>query len=187
MSYDAAQWRWDWLPELGAGHEDFSYAFRAGSHVLSGMVSAILDGVAIEGGYVVEADDTWRTRRVAVDLASPARKLELRANGAGRWSDGAGVWIPALDGCLDIDISLTPATNTLPIRRLDLAIGQAAEIKVAYVLAPELRLRTGRQVYARLGEKLWRFQAPDSGFTAELTVDGEGFVLDYPPLFARAP
>lgn len=187
MSSDVAQWRWDWLPELGAGHEDFAYAFRAGSHVLSGTVSAVLEGCAIEGGYVVEADAAWRTRRVAVDLANPAGKLELRANGAGRWSDGAGVWIPALDGCLDIDISLTPATNTLPIRRLDLAIGQAAEIKAAYILAPELRLRTGRQIYERLDERRWRFQAPDSDFTAEITVDGEGFIIDYPPLFSRAP
>jgi hypothetical protein len=180
------QWRWDWLPELGAGHEDFSYEFRAGSHVLSGTVSAVLEGRAIEGTYLVEADAAWRTRRVVVDLASPGGRLELRANGSGRWSDKDGVWIPALDGCLDIDISLTPATNTLPIRRLDLAIGQAEEIEVAYVLAPELRLRTGRQVYERLDERRWRFQAPDSGFTAELTVDAEGFVIDYPGLFTRA-
>ena len=180
------RWRWDWLPGFGSGGEDFAYEARAGGHVLRGHVAGTLDDAAIDGTYSVEADAGWLTRRVTVALTRPARSLELRSNGAGRWSDGAGIWIPALDGCLDVDLSLTPATNTLPIRRLGLALGAAAEITVAYVQAPELKMRTGRQVYTRLGDRLWRFHAPDSDFTADISVDADGFVIEYPGLCRRA-
>jgi hypothetical protein len=122
---------------------------------------------------------------VRVEIANLGRAVELRANGIGRWSDAGGTWIPALDGCIDVDISLTPSTNTLPIRRLAIGRGGSADIKVAYILAPELSLRAGPQRYTHLADRLWRFQSIDSGFTADLSVDAEGFVVDYPGLFRR--
>ena len=178
-------WRWEWLSEQGAGGETFEYAASADSHVLRGAVSATQEGTRIEGEYVVEADARWVTRRVQVRIANPNRAVDLRANGTGRWSDAEGTWVPALDGCIDVDISLTPSTNTLPIRRLALGVGESADIKVAYVLAPELTLRAGAQRYTRLGERLWRFHSLESGFTADLAVDEDGLVIDYPGLFRR--
>jgi hypothetical protein len=42
------------------------------------------------------------------------------------------------------------------------------------------------QAYTRLGDRLYLFEALDaSGFKAELAVDEEGIVLDYPQLFRR--
>jgi hypothetical protein len=35
------------------------------------------------------------------------------------------------------------------------------------------------------GAKHYRFESLDDGFTAELPVDEDGFVLDYPGLFRR--
>lgn len=180
------RWRWDWLPGFGSGGEDFACVPSASGHILSGKVAGTLDDAAIDGVYTVEADAAWLTRRVTVKLARPGRTLELRSNGAGRWSDGDGVWIPALDGCLDVDLSLTPSTNTLPIRRLGLEVGEAMEIAVAYVEAPELKLRPRRQIYTRLGDRLWRFHAPDIDFTADIAVDADGFVIEYPGLCRRA-
>jgi hypothetical protein len=81
---------------------------------------------------------------------------------------------------------MTPFTNTLAIRRLGLKVGQAAEIKVAYVLVPELRLRAAPQRYTRLAERRWRFDGLDLDFTADLTVDADGFVVEYPGLFRRS-
>jgi hypothetical protein len=45
---------------------------------------------------------------------------------------------PDLAGAVDIDISVSPFTNTLPIRRLRLARGLAADLTMAYVRVPEL-------------------------------------------------
>ena len=178
-------WIWQWLPEQGTGSERFVHETAPAGHLLRGEIAATLDGVPIEARYVVEADAAWATRKVRVEIAQPHRVLDIRANGMGRWSDAQGVWIPALDGCIDVDISLTPATNTLPIRRLGATPGEGMEIAVAYVLAPDLRLHAGRQRYTLLPGGRWRFEAPDSGFTADILVDAEGFVLDYPGLFRR--
>jgi len=71
------------------------------------------------------------------------------------------------------------------MRRLGLAIGEAVEIEVAYILVPELSLRAAPQRYTRLAERLWRFDGLDIDFTADLTVDEQGFVVTYPGLFLR--
>ena len=70
---------------------------------------------------------------------------------------------------------MTPFTNTVAIRRLGLQVGEAAEIKVAYILVPELSLRAAPQRYTRLADRLWRFDGLDIDFTADLTVDEDGF------------
>lgn len=178
-------WRWEWLPGQGSGSELFDYEASAGGHTLRGKIIADLKGAGIEASYVVEADAAWRTRRVRVEIVNLGRVLEISANGIGRWSDSGGTWIPALDGCIDVDISLTPATNTLPIRRLAPPLGVGADIKVAYILAPELSLRAGPQRYTQIADRLWRFNGIDINFTADIAVDEESFVVDYPGLFHR--
>ncbi|HWA47108.1 MAG TPA: putative glycolipid-binding domain-containing protein [Dongiaceae bacterium] len=178
-------WRWNWLPDQGSGSELFEHEATSSGHALRGRIVASQDGAGIEASYVVETDTAWRTRRVRVEIANRDRALEISANGIGRWSDAGGTWIPALDGCIDVDLSLTPATNTLPIRRLGLPVGEGADIKVAYVLAPDLSLRAGPQRYTRLGDRFWRFRGVDIDFTADISVDEEGFVVDYPGLFQR--
>jgi hypothetical protein len=82
---------------------------------------------------------------------------------------------------VDVDLSFTPATNTLPIRRLGLAVGEEAEIAVAWLVWPELRFERARQRYTRLAEDRYRYTQDD--FEAELTVDKEGLVLEYEGLW----
>jgi hypothetical protein len=116
--------------------------------------------------------------------------IELLANGEGRWNGRGGEPLPELDGCIDVDISATPFTNTLPIRRLGLEPGESEELVVTYVRVPELLVGPERQRYGCLEAQadggLYRFEALTSGFTAELPVDAEGLVIDYPGLFRRA-
>jgi hypothetical protein len=95
--------------------------------------------------------------------------------------------LPDLEGCIDPDISMTPFTNTVAIRRLGSKVGEAKEIKVAYILVPELSLRAAPQRYTHLSPGMWRFDGLDIDFTADLTVDEDAFVIDYPGLFRRTP
>ena len=93
-----------------------------------------------------------------------------------------------LDGCEYVDIADTPFTNTLPVRRLGLVRGSAADITVAYVDGMDLQPWPEPQRYTRLdrdGADVYRFTSLDGGFTADLPVDAEGLVLDYPGLFRR--
>jgi hypothetical protein len=83
-----------------------------------------------------------------------------------------------------------PFTNTLPIRRLGLAPGESAEISVAYSdgTEPQPWPEPPRYVCLEKDERggLYRFVSLDGGFTADLPVDSDGLMLDYPGLFRRA-
>ena len=86
--------------------------------------------------YALTWDAGWRLReaRLAVTTDEGARTLSLETDGRGRWRDDRGER-PDLEGCLDIDIWPTPFTNTFPIRRRPLAVGERAEFVMAWVMA----------------------------------------------------
>jgi hypothetical protein len=155
-----------------------------GGYEARGQVIAVLEGAPLNATYVVDISATWPTRRVRVDVEGGVR-LDILSDGAGSWRHADGCALPALDGCIDTDILVTPFTNTLPIRRLGLKAGQAAEIKVAYVTVPTLALHAAPQRYTRLADTRWRFEGLETNFTADLTVDEDGFVVEYPGLFQR--
>ncbi|MFS0713385.1 putative glycolipid-binding domain-containing protein [Microbacterium sp. 2P01SA-2] len=92
---------------------------------------------------------------------------------------------PDLAGATDLDITATPATNALPIRRLRLAVGSRDDIEVAWVQVPSLEVRLSRQRYTRVGPRAYCFESRDHDFRRTLTVDEDGFVLSYPGLFER--
>jgi hypothetical protein len=85
-----------------------------------------------------------------------------------------------LEGCLDVDIALGASTNTLPIRRVPLAVGRAVELKAAWVLLPDLTVQVLPQRYTRLAHDRYRYESLDSGFTADLEVDDLSLVVNYP-------
>jgi uncharacterized protein len=180
------RWRWVWQPDLGEGAEQFSFCATDSGFEARGSVKATLEGNPLGASYVVETDAAWRTRRVRVEV-NGSGSLEILLDGAGHWRRASGAALPELDGCLDPDISMTPFTNTLAIRRLGSKVGEAADIKVAYILVPELSLRAAPQRYTHLSPRLWRFDGLDIDFTADITVDEDGFVDDYPGLFRRLP
>lgn len=153
--------------------------------VLDGLVIAVVEGSPLRVAYTVTCDAQWRTRHVVVQLLATSRTLTLVADGAGSWHDGAGQPLPALDGCVDVDITITPATNTLPIRRLGLAPNQSSDIRVVYVGAPTLTLEPGEQRYTARSTRSYHFAALGSNFQADLTLDADGLVVDYPGLFER--
>jgi hypothetical protein len=97
----------------------------------------------------------------------------------------AAVEIPAVAGCLDLDLAFTPATNILPLRRLGLAVGESREMTAAWVRFPDLSVEPLAQRYTRLDERRVRYESRDGSFTAELEVDEIGLVVRYPPLWER--
>jgi len=88
-------------------------------------------------------------------------------------------------GCIDVDLGCTPATNTLPIRRLEIPVGGEAGILAAWVRFPDLKVRPLPQRYRRLGPD--RYEYSSNTFRAELGVDGNGLVLDYAGAWERVP
>lgn len=156
---------------------------------------ALADGFAAEGVHVddefgitfrVEIDARWRFRSLTLVMVGEGRWLTLERDGDGNWfRGGQGEPLHFLEAAQEIDLSVTPFTNTLPIRRLGLAVGESAEIMTAYVDFPSLEVTADPQRYTRLSEFVYRFESIDSDFQADITVDEDGFVVDYPGLFMR--
>lgn len=148
---------------------------------LSGVVLTAAHGTPLDVRYLVETGPGGLTRRVELELDGGAVRRVLLADGAGRWRWEGGPELAGVAGALDVDLAVTPATNTLPIRRLGLEVGQAAELLMAWVQFPGLEVVGSAQRYQRLAPDRWRFSTGD--FTAELLVDPDGLVLDYGGLF----
>jgi hypothetical protein len=149
---------------------------------LSGIVLTPEHGTPLEVRYRVEAGPDGLTRRVELELDGGATRRVLLADGAGRWRWQGGPELAEVAGSLDVDLTVTPATNTLPIRRLAaLGFGQAADLHMAWVQFPGLEVMASAQRYQRLAPDRWRFSTGD--FLAELLVDRDGLVLDYSGLF----
>jgi hypothetical protein len=175
-----------WAAWEGPGLEHLRMVEREAEVVADGVILGVAERRPFRLRYQLRCDAAWRVRALQVQsLAQPDRPLELLADGAGRWSGRDG----SLERCIDLDISASPFTNTLPIRRLSLEPGESAELSVAYLAVPELWVRPVRQRYTCLewlpGGGRYRYESVGSDFTAELPVDADGLVLDYPGLFRR--
>jgi hypothetical protein len=180
-----------WAPWEEAGLEHLRLVTSGSGVVANGLVIGLQGGRPFRIGYEIRCDGRWRVREVRAAAPDSERSvLELLANGEGRWKSRGGEPVPELDGCIDVDISATPFTNTLPIRRLGLKPGESEELTVTYIRVPELLVGPERQRYGCLEDQTdrghYRFEALPSGFTAELPVDADGLVIDYPGLFRRA-
>jgi hypothetical protein len=138
--------------------------------------------------YRLTWDESWQLREADLFVATEraTQSLHLRADGRGRWKHGDGRAIDELAGCVDIDIWPTPFTNSFPIRREPMSVGERRQFRMAWVFAPDLTVHPQPQAYTRLADGLYLFESLDgSGFKAELPVDEDGMVLDYPDLFRR--
>jgi hypothetical protein len=135
--------------------------------------------------YRIRCDPSWKVRELGISLVGETRRFELVSDGAGAWRNDAGVPMPELVGAIDVDLPVTPFTNTLPIRRLGLAVGASAEITVAYVGFPDLAVTTEPQRYTRVAEHRYRFESLDGSFVRDIEVDEHSLVVTYAGLFRR--
>jgi hypothetical protein len=147
---------------------------------LEGTVLTLAEGIPSEVRYGVSCDEVWETRAVQVVLERGAstETLQLRREPGGQWWRN-GVRVEELDGTTDVDLGFTPATNTLPIRRLGLEAGASAAVSAAWMRFPDLHLEVLPQRYTRLGPDRYRYESGGGTFTAELQVDELGLVVEY--------
>jgi hypothetical protein len=177
-----ARWQ-DWS---GMDRQHLVLSVRSNGIVADGVVLGTADQRHFAAAYRVECDATWRVRMTQVRVVGVDRTIDLTSDGEGHWRDRPGALVPRLDGAIDLDLSATPFTNTLPIRRLDLAEGEAADIRVAYVRLPDLTVTMDPQRYTCLRRgRQYRYESLDSDFVRDIEIDAHGLVVTYPGLFRR--
>lgn len=136
--------------------------------------------------YEVVTDAAWNTKHATVTgfVGKRTVNLRIRASRKQQWfvNDEAQVGV---NGCLDLDLGFTPATNLIAIRRLSLSIGEQVDAPAAYLTFPNMRLKVLPQTYRRRGRLEYDYEAPSFAYRGRLKISSLGAVVDYPGLFKQ--
>ena len=158
---------------------------------MQGIVLAEVATAPVLVRYTVALSNDWSTRAVEIAMrsgASEPRTLKLIVAPDQHWlierEPGPDPAAPvddlaALHGLVDVDLGFSPITNTLPIRRLEPAIGEAVAVTAAWVRFPELTVEPLPQRYLRLADRRYRYESAGGAFVAEIEVDDLGLVTTY--------
>lgn len=177
-----------WQPAEGEGLEHFEFGPEEGELVARGVVIGTRGGRPYGADYTIVCDPGFAVRELHLGTTGGSA-LYLRSDGAGAWINHDDQPLPEFDGCIDVDLAGSPFTNTLPVRRIDWDAqpGGRAEITTLYVPFDSFAPTVDRQIYTRLDEHRFRYEAADGSFSAEIDFDEDGFVTNYPDLFRRQP
>jgi len=137
--------------------------------------------------YKIITNEYWETSRVDIQWRHTNQREQVvffESDTKGNWTMN-GQPAHKFKGCIDVDIPLTPFTNTLPINRLKLKQDQEHQIQVIYLDLLAQQIMPVRQKYIRLSDKEYHYENVPNDFEAKIEVDESGFVVDYPSLFVR--
>jgi hypothetical protein len=173
------------------GHEAARLVFHAPFWQLTGTAVFVEDAAPCRLEYQVTCDPSWRTRHAQLTGWFGTRRIvhTISADARHRWRLDERE-CPLVEGCVDLDLSFSPATNLLPVRRLALPVGEAASVRAAWLRFPECRLEPLEQRYHRLDTERYRYESGEGRdvFHAELRVTPTGFVTEYSDLWvAESP
>jgi hypothetical protein len=179
-----------WTSLRQPGLEQLRLAEDETGAIADGLVLGIEQAAPFRFCYQVRIDNDWQVRECLFQVdGEKGPGMQWSTDGQGHWTDASGAACSDLDGCLDLDISCTPFTNTLPIRRLALTPGESKDILVAYLSVPNLSIRPVRQRYTCLSRTasgwLYRYEGVDTGAMFDLLVDEKALVVDYPGIWQR--
>lgn len=183
-----------WVPLQWPGAEHLVLQQQPEGWLARSTIVWVYEGRPLSVRYAIRCDAGWRFRRAGVRVwgADGERTLRLRHDGAGHWTHGGGTPLADLEGCSELDLMATPFTNTLPVRRLNLPVGDSQVIRVAYISVPDLSVKAAEQRYTHLqdlpdGGSRYRYEGLDSGYQAEIELGGDGLVRVYADLWRMVP
>ncbi|MFD3445292.1 putative glycolipid-binding domain-containing protein [Microbacteriaceae bacterium 4G12] len=155
--------------------------FKANSTVIS-----MDNGFPNKINYNIELNN-WFVRNLNLEIPNLGKSLYIETNHDRQWFDKEGNELIELYGAIDIDISCTPFTNSLPINRSKWILNEPQSFKMVFITIPELTLKKVDQIYTLIeeGKDYQRFDYKSGSFHSTIKVDMDGLVIDYPKLFNR--
>lgn len=149
--------------------------------ILMGRAAWRVDGLEASLTYDVRCDPGWLSLSADVCGEVGPRQLDLRLRLSPEGWLLNDVLQPGTAQCTDLDLSFTPATNLMPVRRLMLGPQPQMTVAAAW-LQPEL------DAISRLDQTyvLKQDGSVDYASTtaqAEFTIDQSGFATNYPGLW----
>jgi hypothetical protein len=156
-----------------------------GSEINSSIIGAYA-GELYKIEYRIRTNQYWETTffEITSQLYNTVERTAFRREGKESWYVN-GQPEEKFNGCIDIDISLTPFTNTLPINRLKLSEKESEQVKVLYVDVLGRKMMPVQQKYTRLSPTDYKYENVPNDFESVIAVDDLGLVVEYPGLFKR--
>jgi hypothetical protein len=172
--------RWKALDWQGWEHLDLDEG--PDGVIARGVLIGARAGTRYGAHYEIALTHDWVFRSIAI-RRTDGRGFALRSDGQGAWLDGEGGELPGLRGCIDIDLSGSPFTNSLPVRRTTFEPGIPRRFHMAWIPLDTFEPFADKQVYTLLGEGVFRYESGDGSFERVIEFDQGGLVLHYPGLF----
>ncbi|RPJ52758.1 MAG: hypothetical protein EHM23_32300 [Acidobacteria bacterium] len=164
------------------GHESARLVSLGPEYLLLGSAVFVYENQACRLDYRIICNRAWQTTSAQVSgwVGSQIIESDITVDASRRWRIN-GLEVESVAGCHDLDLNFSPATNLLPIRRLNLESGSREDVRAAWLRFPSFTLEPLDQVYQRASGDVYRYESGGGKFVAWLRVDDEtGFVTDYP-------
>lgn len=146
---------------------------------------------AFSASYDLVTDEHGATRRFSliVTMAERERQLSIARDEENMWlvqNHQNQTRRESFDGALDVDVAPSPFFNTLPIRRLGLHRGsESVSVPVVYLRIPDLTVEPATIDYSSGPEGSGEIKLHTPVADTSISVDGDGFILEYPGLAER--
>lgn len=151
-----------------------------GGQVRSAVVG-LWTGQPYSVSYTVEYNLLGEVARLAWDTGN------LVSHEPGWWLDESGAERPEFQACRTVDIRQTPFTNTLAVLYAELGSGMSLEFPVIALdlITNEAAVVTQRYTCLAWSPSGARYRFQEGAFEAEIVVDADRMVIDYPGLYRR--
>ncbi len=168
-----------------SGHETARVYGDDDGWYLDGSAIFLYEGSPCRLEYLIECDPDWSTRSVTIDgwVGEDVIECEISVSDDGMWylNDQE---IRTVEGCVDIDLNFSPVTNLLPLKRLELGVGESQDVRAAWLRFPSFSLEPLEQRYSRIDNSIYNYQSK-TGFEKDITVDNFGLVTEYPDFWIQ--
>lgn len=136
--------------------------------------------------YSINLTKNWMVKSVNIlSLNEKKQELYLESDLDGNWFNGQNEKLDHVKGCIDIDISASPFTNSLPINRLGDDLVEKKYLSMLYIDLDNWQVKKVEQAYTKLGDGKYLYQGVSGNFKSEIQTDSDGLITEYPNLFIR--
>ncbi|GHA48546.1 hypothetical protein GCM10007103_31810 [Salinimicrobium marinum] len=166
--------------------ENLSLKENSKNITVTSLVKGIRNNHSISFNYLLKITNDWKVESLRIQSLLETRPdIKLRSDLNGKWFNEDDKHLKHLQDCIDIDISVTPFTNSLPINRLKDKLRIRTELTVLYFDVINWEFKSVKQYYTKIKDGVYLYENASSSFKAKIFTDKEGIVLNYPNLFER--
>jgi hypothetical protein len=133
--------------------------------------------------YSVQCDLRWKTLSGRVNGIAGDQHVDYFVSHQGKGWSLNGEEVPGLEHLVDLDLSFTPATNLLQLRRVSILKNEPVQLPVAWLDFDTGRLTELKQTYQRRADMEVWYEAPSVGYKGLFALEPNGFIRHYPNLW----